>query len=227
MPSDLLAAARVFQIPGPASPEPGPASSSPPGAARRAAGHAVPVPAIRALGSVLPEGTLRSEEDRPEVTLPAGLDSLTGPDGPLDPSSPGTLLAVVPIPGTDSSLAIVGYTVPASAPRDLVQASRRTGRGLVVDHARRCVWLSGQEVQLTYQEFELLAFLSANPAQVFSRADLLERVWGQRENSHHHTRTVDVHVSRLRRKLGPAFGQCLTTEHRVGYRFDPALEISA
>ena len=227
MPSDLLAAARVFQIPGPASPEPGPASSSPPGAARRAAGHAVPVPAIRALGSVLPEGTLRSEEDRPEVTLPAGLDSLTGPDGPLDPSSPGTLLAVVPIPGTDSSLAIVGYTVPASAPRDLVQASRRTGRGLVVDHARRCVWLSGQEVQLTYQEFELLAFLSANPSQVFSRADLLERVWGQRENSHHHTRTVDVHVSRLRRKLGPAFGQCLTTEHRVGYRFDPALEISA
>ena len=229
MPSDLLAAARVFQIPGPANPEPAPAgpapaSSSPSGAARRSAGQAVPVPAMRAVGSVLPEGTLLPEEDRPEVTLPAGLDRLTGPDGP---SSPGTLLAVVPIPGTDSSLAIVGYTVPASAPRDLAQASRRTGRGLVVDHARRCVWLSGQEVQLTYQEFELLAFLSANPAQVFSRADLLERVWGQQDNSHHHTRTVDVHVSRLRRKLGPAFGQCLTTEHRVGYRFDPALEVSA
>jgi DNA-binding winged helix-turn-helix (wHTH) protein len=180
---------------------------------------------MRAVGSVLPEGTLRPEEDRPEVTLP-GLDRLTGPDGLLDPSLPGTLLAVVPIPGTDSSLAIVGYTVPTSAPRDRVQASRRTGRGLVVDHARRSVWRSGEEVQLTYQEFELLAFLSANPAQVFSRADLLERVWGQRETSHHHTRTVDVHVSRLRRKLGPAFGQCLTTEHRVGYRFDPAQEIS-
>ena len=194
MPSDLLAAARVFQIPGPAA-CPGlasssRASSSPSGAARRSAGQAVPVPAMRAVGSVLPEGTLLPEEDRPEVTLPAGLDRLTGPDGP---SSPGTLLAVVPIPGTDSSLAIVGYTVPA--PRDLAQASRRTGRGLVVDHARRCVWLSGQEVQLTYQEFELLAFLSANPAQVFSRADLLERVWGQQDNPHHHTRTVDVHVS--------------------------------
>ncbi len=186
MPSDLLAAARVFQIPGPASPEPAPVSFP-----------------------------------------PADLDRLTGPDGPLGPGAAGTLLAVVPIPGTDSSLAIVGYTVPASAPRDLTQASRRAGRGLVVDHARRCVWLSGQEVQLTYQEFELLAFLSANPAQVFSRADLLERVWGQQGNSDHHTRTVDVHVSRLRRKLGPAFGQCLTTEHRVGYRFDPALEISA
>ena len=187
MPSDLLAAARVFPIPGPARPEPGPASSSP----------------------------------------PTGLDHLTGLDGLDGPGSPGTLLAVVPIPGTDSSLAIVGYTIPASAPRDLGQASRRTGGGLVVDHARRCVWLSGQEVQLTYQEFELLAFLSANPAQVFSRADLLERVWGQRENSQHQTRTVDVHVSRLRRKLGSAFGQCLTTEHRVGYRFDPAQDFSA
>ena len=205
MPSDLLAAARVFQIPGPAQPPhaPGPAP-------------------VRPVGSVLPEGTLR-----PEPTPEPGLESVL-PDRPLDPSSPGTLLAVVPIPGTDSSLAIVGYTIPASAPRDSRQtAPRRNDGGLVVDHARRCIWLGGKEVQLTYQEFELLAFLSANPSQVFSRADLLERVWGQRENSRHHTRTVDVHVSRLRRKLGPAFGQCLTTEHRVGYRFDPALEISA
>src|ERR1700743_1328413 len=119
MPSDLLAAARVFQIPGPANPEPAPAgsspaSSSPSGAARRTAGQSVPGPAMRAVGSVLPEGTLLPEEARPEVTLPAGLDRLTGPDGP---SSPGTLLAVVPIPGTDSSLAIVGYTVPGRAPR--------------------------------------------------------------------------------------------------------------
>jgi hypothetical protein len=206
MPSDLLAAARVFQIPGPAQPSRQPAPA-----------------AVRPVGSVLPEGTLR-----PEPGLPAELEHVAGPGGPLDPSSPGTLLAVVPIPGTDSSLAIVGYTIPASAPRDSRQtAPRRNDGGLVVDHARRCIWLGGKEVQLTYQEFELLAFLSANPSQVFSRADLLERVWGQRENSRHHTRTVDVHVSRLRRKLGPAFGQCLTTEHRVGYRFDPALEISA
>ena len=203
MPTDLLAAARVFQIPGPAQP---PADSG-------------PGPSARPVGSVLSEGTLRSE-----ARLPAELDGVIGLDGS---SAAGTLLAVVPIPGTDSSLAIVGYTIPASAPRDQVTAPRRADRGLVVDHARRCVWLGGREVQLTYQEFELLAFLSANPAQVFSRADLLERVWGQPGDSRHHTRTVDVHVSRLRRKLGPAFGQCLTTEHRVGYRFDPALEISA
>jgi hypothetical protein len=196
MASDLLAAAKVFQIPGPASSaQPGPASST----------HSGP-------------GQLR-----PGADLPAGLEGLTGPDGP---GSPGTLLAVVPIPGTGSSLAIVGYTVPESVSPGRAQAPPWGDGGLVVDHARRCVWLGGQEIQLTYQEFELLAFLSANPAQVFSRADLLERVWGQQENSRHQTRTVDVHVSRLRRKLGPIFGQCLTTEHRVGYRFDPAMEIS-
>ena len=205
MPSDLLAAARVFQIPGPAQPTAG----------------TVPSP-VRAVGTVLAGGTLR-----PEPGLPADLERVAGPDGPLDPSSSGTLLAVVPIPGTDSSLAIVGYTIPGSAPRGRGAVRRPNDGGLVVDHARRCVWLGDKEIQLTYQEFELLAFLSANPAQVFSRADLLARVWGQPGDSRHHTRTVDVHVSRLRRKLGPAFGQCLTTEHRVGYRFDPALEIGA
>ena len=145
-------------------------------------------------------------------------------DAPLAESVPpgGTLLAVVPIPGTESSLAIVGYTVPAagSAP-----VPRPLDGGFVVDHARRCVWLNGDEIQLTYQEFELLAFLSASPAHVFSRADLLKRVWGQSPRST--TRTVDVHVSRLRRKLGPVYGPCLTTEYRVGYRFDPTLSGAA
>ncbi|HEY0717257.1 MAG TPA: winged helix-turn-helix domain-containing protein [Streptosporangiaceae bacterium] len=159
------------------------------------------------------------------IELPADLDRPAGPSGT---GSPGTLLAVVPIPGTGSSLAIVGYTVSAGPARDRARPAGRAGDGaLVVDHARRRVWLGGREVQLTYQEFELLAFLSAHPARVFSRADLLERVWSQRENSRHPTRTVDVHVSRLRRKLGPAFSQCLTTEHRVGYRFDPTADLGA
>jgi DNA-binding winged helix-turn-helix (wHTH) protein len=276
MPTDVLAAARVFQIPGPDQPaavpdtvptHPGPVpptpfssaaapqvtpehavtearaplpaptktpakspAKTPAQASAQTAARTVIPAAARALGAVLPEGTLRPEPGLPTdlppelaAALPTGLDGLTSPD---EPGSGGTLLAVVPIPGTDSSLAIVGYTVPAGVARDRVQAPQRADGGLVVDHARRCVWLGGREVQLTYQEFELLAFLSANPAQVFSRADLLERVWGQRENSRHHTRTVDVHVSRLRRKLGPDFGQCLTTEHRVGYRFDPTMDVS-
>ena len=166
-------------------------------------------------------------------------EGTTGPEGTTDPE--GTLLAVVPIPGTDSSLAIVGYTIPTAPPSptsptspanaSVTVAPRRTDGGLVVDHARRCAWLDGKEAELTYQEFELLAFLSARPDQVVSRAELLTQVWGQLPKSSTRartqartrvrTRTVDVHVSRLRRKLGPVYGLCVTTEHRVGYRFDP------
>ena len=67
---------------------------------------------------------------------------------------------------------------------------------------------------------------SAHPATVFTRADLVEQVWC-RDLGHEgrdvarDSRTVDVHVSRVRRKLGPRHGQCLVTEYRVGYQFRP------
>ena len=59
-----------------------------------------------------------------------------------------------------------------------------------------------------------------------SRADLIERVWhraigGDSQAIARDSRTVDVHVSRVRRKLGPRYGQCLVTEYRVGYQFRP------
>ena len=61
---------------------------------------------------------------------------------------------------------------------------------------------------------------------MFSRADLIERVWHRavaRDSQAiaRDSRTVDVHVSRVRNKLGPRYGQCLATEYRVGYRFRP------
>ena len=154
-----------------------------------------------------------------------------GPAPPCDehvppPGRDATLLAVVPIPGTGTSLAIVGYAITTSAadPPSGDQAS--PGHGLLLDHARRSVWIDGREVQLTFQEFELLAFLAAHPAVVFTRAELVERVWrrslGQDGRAvPRDSRTVDVHVSRLRRKLGPCYGACLITEYRVGYRYRP------
>ena len=81
--------------------------------------------------------------------------------------------------------------------------------------------MDGAEVTLTFQEFELLAFLSAHPSTVFTRADLVSQVW-QRDFAAD-SRTVDVHVSRLRHKLGPAYGRYLVTEYRVGYQFRPAI----
>ena len=164
-----------------------------------------------------------------------------GPAQPWDeqvppPGRDATLLAVVPIPGTGTSLAIVGYAIttsaaapaarPASAapPPSGDQAS--PGRGLLLDHAQRRVRIDGRQVQLTFQEFELLAFLTAHPAIVFTRAELVERVWHRTLGQDgrplpRDSRTVDVHVSRLRRKLGPCYGACLVTEYRVGYRYLP------
>jgi hypothetical protein len=136
----------------------------------------------------------------------------------------GTLLAVVPIPGTGTSLAIVGYPVTtgergaATGPDASGAVAARTG--LLLDHDRRRVWVEGKEITLTFQEFELLAFFSTHPATVFSRADLVRQVW-ERDFAAD-SRTVDVHVSRLRHKLGPAYGRCLVTEYRVGYQFRPA-----
>jgi Transcriptional regulatory protein, C terminal len=143
------------------------------------------------------------------------------------PQADGTLLAVVPIPGTGTSMAIVGYpvTAPGAAPAaasDSVVGAERLGQrsGLLLDHDQRRVWVDGAEVALTFQEFELLAFLSAHPSTVFTRSDLVTRVW-QRDFAAD-SRTVDVHVSRLRHKLGPAYGRYLVTEYRVGYQFRPA-----
>jgi Transcriptional regulatory protein, C terminal len=144
----------------------------------------------------------------------------------------GTLLAVVPIPGTGTSLAIVGYPVSnqitdrrGTSDRAAVSSDSPgdsqlpAGPGLLVDHDQRRVWADGQEIPLTFQEFELLAFLSAHPATVFSRADLVAQVW-QRDFAAD-SRTVDVHVSRLRHKLGPQYGRYLATEYRAGYQFRP------
>ena len=164
-----------------------------------------------------------------------------GPAQPWDeqvppPGRDATLLAVVPIPGTGTSLAIVGYAIttsaadlaarpaPAAPPPSGDQAS--PGHGLLLDHAQRRVWIDEREVQLTFQEFELLAFVAAHPAIVFTRAELVERVWHRTLGQDgrplpRDSRTVDVHVSRLRRKLGPCYGACLVTEYRVGYQFRP------
>jgi hypothetical protein len=140
----------------------------------------------------------------------------------------GTLLAVVPIPGTGTSMAIVGYPViaPAAAIGAFAPGADAADRpangrgGLLLDHDQRRVWVDGAEVTLTFQEFELLAFLSAHPSTVFTRADLVRQVW-QRDFAAD-SRTVDVHVSRLRHKLGPSYGRYLVTEYRVGYQFRPA-----
>lgn len=78
------------------------------------------------------------------------------------------------------------------------------------------VTVSGRPLDLTYKEFELLRFLAERPGRVFSRAGLLQEVWGY--DFYGGTRTVDVHVRRLRAKLGPEHEHLIETVRGVGYR---------
>jgi DNA-binding response OmpR family regulator len=89
--------------------------------------------------------------------------------------------------------------------------------GLVIDEAAYSVTLDGEGLELTYTEFELLKYLALHPGRVFSRDHLLVEVWGR--DYYGGTRTVDVHVRRLRAKLGPEHESLIGTVRNVGYRF--------
>jgi DNA-binding response OmpR family regulator len=77
--------------------------------------------------------------------------------------------------------------------------------------------LGGRPLDLTYMEYELLKFFSTHPGKVFTREQLLSRVWGY--EYYGGARTVDVHVRRLRAKLGEEHASLIQTVRSVGYRF--------
>ena len=90
---------------------------------------------------------------------------------------------------------------------------------LAIDAGGYTARLRGRPLDLTYKEFELIKYLVQHPGRVFTRAQLLQEVWGY--DYYGGTRTVDVHVRRLRAKLGPEHEQLIGTVRNVGYRFDP------
>ena len=77
--------------------------------------------------------------------------------------------------------------------------------------------IAGRPLDMTYMEYELLKFLAQNPGKVFTREMLLSRVWGY--EYYGGARTVDVHVRRLRAKLGEEYANLIQTVRSVGYRF--------
>jgi DNA-binding response OmpR family regulator len=87
---------------------------------------------------------------------------------------------------------------------------------LEVDLAGRSVHVRGEEVRLTFSEFEIVALMAASPGRVFTREQLLEKVWGDAE--FRDPRTVDVHVRHLREKLEAEPSELLLTVRGVGYQ---------
>jgi DNA-binding response OmpR family regulator len=85
-----------------------------------------------------------------------------------------------------------------------------------LDLRARSAWRNAREIHLTHLEFELLAYFARNPSRAINRNELLDNVWN--EPAHFSSRTIDVHIRRLRRKLGPELP--LTTVRGFGYRLD-------
>jgi DNA-binding response OmpR family regulator len=92
----------------------------------------------------------------------------------------------------------------------------RTGE-VTIDESTYTARVKGNVLDLTFKEFELLKYLAQHPGRVFTRAQLLQEIWGY--DYFGGTRTVDVHIRRLRSKLGPEFEAIIGTVRNVGYRF--------
>jgi DNA-binding response OmpR family regulator len=95
--------------------------------------------------------------------------------------------------------------------------SKIQASGVVIDEASYSARVHGRPLDLTFKEFELLRFLATHPSRVFTREQLLSEVWGY--DYFGGTRTVDVHVRRLRAKLGD-LESLIGTVRNVGYRFN-------
>jgi DNA-binding response OmpR family regulator len=99
--------------------------------------------------------------------------------------------------------------------QDVHEGPWRVGE-IVIDPARRKVWVGEREVQLSNKEFGLLRVLARDPSRVFPKRELLEEVWGYRSPTR--TRTLDSHASRLRRKLDPEHARFVVNCWGYGYR---------
>jgi DNA-binding response OmpR family regulator len=145
----------------------------------------------------------------------------------------GSILVVMPeagLAGLQPDWGASDFVLPTAGPAEMEARIRllahrpvvkeaedavRVGE-LVVDPVSYQVRLRGRPLDLTYKEFELLRFLAGRPGRVCTRAQLLSEVWGY--DFFGGTRTVDVHVRRLRAKLGPEHESMISTIRGVGYK---------
>lgn len=153
---------------------------------------------------------------------------------------PTLLVVTVPrLSGLDFSLGfddfVLSPIVPAELYARLRQLDWRTATfgseevikvgELVIDLAGYEARLGGRTLDFTHQEFELVKFLAQNRGRVYTRDQLLQKVWGYQYMGG--TRTVDIHVRRVRQKLGPSAGGLIETVRHVGYKMRSGREDEA
>ena len=146
------------------------------------------------------------------ITTEGGLSAVSAEwgidDVMLDTSGPAEVDARIRI-AVGKHHAVIALSNPHSG-------EIRTG-DVVIDESSYTARLKGNVLDLTFKEFELLKYLAQHPGRVFTRAQLLQEIWGY--DYFGGTRTVDVHIRRLRSKLGPEFEAIIGTVRNVGYRF--------
>lgn len=146
-------------------------------------------------------------EERPGSTVTAAVAISDSPAEPTRPARPAQ-----PTQPANHRVEPTQPAHPAEPP------GPRPDAGLHIDRHAYRVSVDGHSVELSYREFELLAFLAEHPGRVFSRRQLVGSVWNGADVG---SRTVDVHVRRLRMKLGP-YAAGIVTVRNVGYRYEPS-----
>ena len=180
-------------------------------------GHRDPVPdaVLLDIGSLSPSRARElisqcREQGLPVLTMvPAG--TLTHYDSSLDPDD----MVVQPIHAGELEVRLKQAILKVKGTPDqrLIQVAE-----LVINLERYEVTVAGQRVLLTYKEYQLLVLLASNPGKVYTRENLLSRLWGY--DYFGGTRTVDVHIRRLRAKVEDGGRSFIETIRNVGYRFE-------
>ena len=111
---------------------------------------------------------------------------------------------------------VIGQSAIAQLASNPSSGEIRSGE-VIIDESSYTAKIKGRVLDLTFKEFELLKYLAQHPGRVFTRSQLLQEIWGY--DYFGGTRTVDVHIRRLRSKLGPEFEAIIGTVRNVGYRF--------
>lgn len=159
---------------------------------------------IKATGSTAPVVLVTTEGGLAAIQVDWGIDEII-----LDDASPAEVDTRLRLAAAASRTAVGSESEPDTS---------EIRRGdLVIDEAAYSATVRGKHLDLTFKEFELLKYLAQHPGRVFTRAQLLQEVWGY--DYYGGTRTVDVHVRRLRAKLGLEYEELVGTVRNVGYRF--------
>lgn len=163
------------------------------------------------------------------VSLPTLVEALRRTIAELAPSAE-TYAAVALAPqaagGRDVDVVRLALKEPAAVARAKQESPRPdAASGVVVDLSRKRVVIDGDTVPLTFKEFELLQYLVLREGRTIARGELVESLWDQSEAGAPGERTIDVHVRRLRAKLG-RYEEIVRTVRGAGYRFDRHADVT-